>query len=51
MDFSELLHVFVEIDTRICQSCYMDLSMLLHGFVKVVLCISRALPKKKQAEV
>ena len=24
---------------------------LLHGFVKVVLCISRPLPKKNQAEV
>ena len=51
MDFSELLHVVVKIDTWIslskllhgCDkidtwislSCYMDLFNLLHGFVKV----------------
>ena len=32
--------------TWICQGCYMDLLMLLRGFVKGVLCISRPLPNK-----
>ena len=50
MDFSKLLYVFVKIDIRkskllhgylknytgISQSCYMDLSKFLYGFVKVV---------------
>ena len=46
MDFSDLLPWFVKIDTGISLSCYLDLSKLLQGFVKVVLCISRLLPNK-----
>ena len=49
MDFSKLLHGIVNVDI----SGYMDLSIgllelfsLLHGDVKVVLCISRSLPNK-----
>ena len=60
MDFSKLLYVFVKIDIRksnllhgylknytwISQSFYMDLSKLLHGFIKVVPCVSCPLPNK-----
>ena len=50
MDLSEKLHRSVKIDTWISLSSLMNLSMdlikLLHGFVKVVLCISRPLPNK-----
>ena len=53
--FLKLLHGLVKFLTLICLSCYMDLSKLfyvskfkfklLHGFVKVVLCIQvRSLP-------
>ena len=38
-DLSKLINVFL-------MSCYMDLSKLLRGFVKVVLYISRPLPSK-----
>ena len=41
-----LLNGFLKIVTWICQSCYMDLFKLLHGLVKVVICISRPLPNK-----
>ena len=46
-----LLHGFVKIDTWICQDFYMDLLNLLHGFVKVVLCISCPFAKQNQTEV
>ena len=50
MDLSEKLHRSVKIDTWISLSSLMNLSMdlikLLHGFVKVVRCISRPLPNK-----
>ena len=53
MDFSKLLHGLVKIETLISLSCYLDLSKLLHvflkvlhGFVKIFLCISRPLPNK-----
>ena len=60
MDFSKLLYVFVKIDIRkskllhgylknytwISQSCYMDLSKFLYGFIKVVPCVSCPLPNK-----
>ena len=36
MDFSELLHGIVQIDTWISLSCYMDLSKLIHQFLLVV---------------
>ena len=36
MNFSMLFNVFVKIDTWISLRCYMDLSKLLHGFVKDV---------------
>ena len=41
-----LLNGFLKIITWICQSCFMDLFKLLHGLVKVVICISRPLPNK-----
>ena len=44
--FSMSLHGFVKIDTWISLSSYKDLLKLLHGFVKVVLCISCPLPNK-----
>ena len=34
-----------------CQKCYMDLSKLLHGFVKVVMCIFRLLQNQNHADV
>ena len=54
----KLLNGFVEIDTWISmsfymdiwQNCYMDLLKLLHGIVKVVLCISRPLPNKTKLD-
>ena len=36
----------LKVVTWIFQNCFMDLSKLLHGFVKVVSCISRPLPSK-----
>ena len=36
MDMLKLLHRFVKVLTLICHSCYMHLSQLQHGFVKVV---------------
>ena len=44
MDF--LSGGFLQVVTWICQSCFMDLFKFIHGHVKVVLCISRPLPKK-----
>ena len=41
-----MMHGFLQVVTWICQSCYMDLLKLLHGFVKVVLFISQPLPSK-----
>ena len=43
-DFSDLLHAFVQMKavTWICQSYYMDLSNLLHGFVEVVMWILKS---------
>ena len=40
MDFSKFLNGFVKVDTWVSLSCYMDLSKLLHRFVKVVLYFS-----------
>ena len=37
-----MLHGFVKIDTRICQSCYMDLSKLINGFFEVDTWISQS---------
>ena len=42
MDLSTLIQVVI----WICQIGLMELFSLLHGFVKVVLCISRSLPNK-----
>ena len=45
-EFTQPLLTNVELNCWICQSCYMDLSKLLNGFVKVGTCISRPLPNK-----
>ena len=41
-----MLHGFVKIDTWISLSYFMGVFKSLHGFVSVVQCISRPLPKK-----
>ena len=61
MDFSKLLHGFVEIDIWISLSCFMDLSKLIFGFVLVITWICQscylkllylfAFAKQNQAEV
>ena len=38
--FSKLLHGFLQVDTRICQDCWMDLSRLSHVFL--ALCQTKA---------
>ena len=43
MDF---FNGFVKVDTWVSLSCYMDLSKLLLGFVKVAISICRPLPNK-----
>ena len=48
MDFSKLFYGFVKIDTWIFLSCFIDLSKFIHGFVKVVLCISCPLTDKSK---
>ena len=40
-----MLDGFVKTDTWISPSCFMDMLKLLQGFVKVVLCIFRPLPR------
>ena len=46
MDFSKLLFRIVKIDTQIitwiCQNWYIDFSVLVHGFVRVVTCICQS---------
>ena len=42
MDFSELLHGFLKIDTWISLTCHMDLSKLMHGFLKFVIWICQS---------
>ena len=44
--FPKVSYGFVKIYMWISFSCYMDLSKLLHGIVKVFLCISRSSPNK-----
>ena len=41
-----MLNGFVKVVTWICQSCYMDLLKLFHGFVKVALFFFRPLLNK-----
>ena len=45
-ELSNLMQGFLCVVIWICQSCYMDLWKLLHGFVKVVTCFSRPLPNE-----
>ena len=61
MEFSKLLDESVKIDIWIClqrfvineffNSCFMDLSKLLRGFFKDVLCISHPLPNKTKLKL
>ena len=46
LDLSKFLNGFLYVVTWICQNWYMDSFKLIHGFVKVVLCISRLFPNK-----
>ena len=45
VEFTQPLLAKIELNRWICQSCYMNLSELLHGFV-IVICTSRPLPNK-----
>ena len=45
--FSKLFHGFVKIDKCISLCYYMDVSKLIHGFLYIVIWISRSLPNKQ----